>query len=37
VDEFGAVRIVKTASGEESDSFAGRQQLIGAILVRKPN
>ena len=36
-DEFGAVRIVKTASGEKSDSFAVGQQPIGAIFVRKPN
>jgi 4-amino-4-deoxy-L-arabinose transferase-like glycosyltransferase len=35
-DEFGAVRIVKLANGEKSDSLAGGEQLIGAILVRKP-
>jgi hypothetical protein len=35
-DKFGAVRIEKVANGEKSDSFAAGQQLIGAILVRKP-
>ncbi len=35
-DEFGAARFLKVASGEKSDSFATGQQLIGAILVRKP-
>jgi 4-amino-4-deoxy-L-arabinose transferase-like glycosyltransferase len=35
-DEFGAARIVKSASGEKSDSLARGEELIGAILVRKP-
>jgi hypothetical protein len=35
-DEFGAARILKVATGGKSDSFPTGQQLIGAILVRKP-
>ena len=35
-DEFGAARILKAVKGGESDSVLGKQQLIGAILVRKP-
>jgi hypothetical protein len=35
-DESGAVRILKVTDAENSDSFAAGQQLIGAILVRKP-
>jgi hypothetical protein len=35
-DQFGNTRIVTAASGEEPDSFRPDQQLIGAILVRKP-
>jgi hypothetical protein len=35
-DKFGAARIEKAANGEKSDSLAVGQQLIGAILVRKP-
>ncbi len=35
-DEFGGARILKVATSGESDSFPTGQQLIGAILVRKP-
>jgi dolichyl-phosphate-mannose-protein mannosyltransferase len=35
-DESGAARILKVTGAENSDSFAAGQQLIGAILVRKP-
>jgi hypothetical protein len=34
--ELGAARILKAVKGGESDSVLGKQQLIGAILVRKP-
>jgi hypothetical protein len=35
-DEFGATRILRVANGGKSDSPPAREQLIGAILVRKP-
>jgi 4-amino-4-deoxy-L-arabinose transferase-like glycosyltransferase len=35
-DESGAARILKATGVEGSDSFAAGQQLVGAILVRKP-
>jgi 4-amino-4-deoxy-L-arabinose transferase-like glycosyltransferase len=35
-DESGAARILKATGAENSDPFAAGQQLIGAILVRKP-
>jgi dolichyl-phosphate-mannose-protein mannosyltransferase len=35
-DEVGPARILKAATGAESDGFPTEQQLIAAILVRKP-
>jgi hypothetical protein len=35
-DEFGATRILQVANGAKSDSPPTEEQLIGAILVRKP-
>ncbi len=35
-DQFGATRILQVTTDGRSDSFPAGQQLIGAILVRKP-